>query len=95
MATFLFTLLRLVFFLVFPFILLIRGSVYFHTHYDWLPWLSVLGGGVVTAIILVIYMVFLRGSLTGKMSSAKAVKFKVFFAIFLVLGYSAHALFYF
>ena len=89
------TSLRLIFFLVFPFILLIRGSVFFHSNYEWMPWLSVLGGVGVTTIVLLIYMIFLQGNLTGKIGSANSVKRKMIFAVILVLGYSAHALFYF
>ena len=95
MTSIIYAILRLIFFLVFPFILLIRGSVYFHSNYEWMPWLSVLGGVGVTAIILMIYMVFLQGSFTGKIGDANSVKRKMIFAMILVLGYSAHALFYF
>jgi hypothetical protein len=95
MASIFYAMLRLIFFLVFPFILLIRGSVFFHSNYEWMPWLSVLGGVGVTAIILMIYMVFLQGSFTGKIGSANATKWKMVFAVILVLGYSIPALFYF
>jgi hypothetical protein len=94
MASIFYAILRLIFFLIFPFILLIRGSVYFHSNYEWMPWLSVLGGVGVTALILMIYMVFLQGSFTGKIGSANAAKWKMVFAIILVLGYSIPALFY-
>ena len=95
MTSIFYAMLRLIFFLVFPFILLIRGSVFFHSNYEWMPWLSVLGGVGVTAIILMIYMVFLQGSFTGKIGSANATKWKMVFAVILVLGYSIPALFYF
>lgn len=95
MTSILYTILRLIFLLVFPFILLIRGSVFFHSNYEWMPWLSVIGGVGVTAVVLMIYMVFLQGSFTGKIGSMKSAKRKIIFAVILVLGYSAHALFYF
>ncbi|MFK8007900.1 MAG: hypothetical protein AB8H03_16200 [Saprospiraceae bacterium] len=95
MTSVLFAIFRLIFFLVFPFILLIRGSVFFHSNYEWIPWLSVLGGVGVTTLVLMIYMIFLQGSFTGKVGSANSMKRKMIFAMILVLGYSAHALFYF
>lgn len=95
MKSLLYFILRLIFLLVFPFILLIRGSVFFHSNYEWMPWPAVLGGVGVTALVILIYMIFLQGQMTGKMSSASSVKRKMIFAMILVVGYSAHALFYF
>ena len=42
-----------------------------------------------------LYGIFFKGVLPEKLGSANSVKRKMFFAIILVLGYSAHALFYF
>ena len=95
MMSFLFSIVRLILLLVLPFILLIRGSVYFHSNYEWSPWFSVLGGGGVTALALVIYLIYFKGKIFNKGSSATSVKRKLFFAVMLVIGYSAHALFYF
>lgn len=95
MASFLFSIFRLIFFLVFPFILLIRGSVYLHSNYEWLPWLAVLGGAGGTILVLAIYLIYFQGKFFNTSSTPTSVKRKFFFAAILVLGYSAHALFYF
>ncbi len=92
---FLFAIVRLVFFLVFPFILLIRGSVYFHSNYEWSPWFSVLGGASITILVLAIYLIYFQGRIFNTSSTPTSIKRKFFFAAILVLGYSAHALFYF
>lgn len=95
MASFLFAIIRLVFFLIFPFILLIRGSVFLHSNYEWLPWLSVLGGAGGTIVVLAIYLIYFQGKIFNTSSDSSSIKRKFFFAAILVLGYSAHALFYF
>lgn len=94
MASIFYYLLRLVFFLTLPFILLIRGSVFFHSHHEWSPWLAVLGGAGGTVLILAIYLIYFQGKIFKKRSSVDSVKRKIFFAFLLVVGYSAHALFY-
>ena len=95
MASFLFGIVRLLFFLIFPFILLIRGSVFFHSNYEWSPWFSILGGTGITIVAVMIYLIYLQGKMTGKIGSVRSAKTKMILAIILVLGYSAHALFYF
>ena len=92
MSRILFSIFKVIFFLVFPFILLIRGSVYFHSNYEWSPWFSMLGGMGVTALVVLIYIIWIQGKFTGSWGSAESVKYKFLFAIILVLGYATHGL---
>ena len=94
MSQFVFLLLKVFFFLTFPFIILIRGSVFFHSNYEWSPWLALTGGIGITAIAVMIYLTWVQGKFTGKWGSANSFKFKFLLAAILVLGYSAHGLLY-
>jgi len=94
MLDWIYNLLKLFLLLILPFILLIRGAVYFHNQYDWYPSVSLIGGGLVTTVLLFIYMTFMYGRVTGKIGSGNALKRRSFIAILLVLGYSIYGLFF-
>ncbi len=80
--------------LVLPFIVLIRGAVYLHSNYEWHPQLAIVGGGVITLVVLLIYFSWFYGKLTGKLGSKESFKFRAFLAAALVIGYCAHGLFF-
>ncbi len=63
--------LKVIFLLVFPFIVLIRGSVFLHEQYALYPWFSIAGGVLATAVILLVYFVFLRQQFTGEIGNFK------------------------
>lgn len=95
MKSILFFLLKSIALLVLPFIALIRGAVYFHSEYEWHPQLAIMGGAVVTLILLIIYFTWFYGRLTGKLGSSESFKFRAFLALVIVLGYCAYGLFFF
>ncbi len=86
--------LKLVLLLVLPFILLIRGAVFFHNHYELASSISLLASGAVTTLLLFIYLTFMYGKVTGKIGSSNALKRRTVIAILLVLGYSSYGLFF-
>jgi len=89
-----YNLLKLLLLLVLPFILLIRGAVYFHGEYDWLPGASLLISGAITTVLLFIYLTFMYGRVTGKIGSGNVLKRRSMIALLLVLGYSIYGLFF-
>lgn len=81
-----------IFFFIAPFLLLIRGAVFAHTTYNTHAWISVLFGGVLTTILLLIYMsVFLR-KITGKRGSVSGLKHRFMFLVILVFGFAFQGL---
>ena len=85
-------LLTLITLIVLPFIVLIRGSVFFHQEYQISPYLSLALGGLITFILLFIYFTLLYGRLFGlakltkKSLKGKAVLVSLIMAFF--LGYT-------
>ncbi len=74
-----------------PFILLIRGAIYLYETQNYFPWMAIGGGALLATSILLIYLIFFYGSLTGEVGSIRR---KLWVALFLVLGYGAHGLFF-
>lgn len=78
-------------FIILPFFLLIRSSVYFHLNYGFNGWLSLGGGAVATILLLLVYLVFLLRKIKNK---------KLFFRYSLagvsalVLGFCIYGTFY-
>lgn len=95
MKTVLFFILKTVTLLVLPFIVLLRGAVYFHSEHQLHPQLAIIGGGIVTLLVLIIYFSWFYGRLTGKLGSSESFKFRIFLAATLVIGYCAYGLFFF
>ena len=96
MGKFIFSILQIIFLLIFPFILLIRGSVFFHTYYEWGPWLSTLGGVGVTVLAIFVYLTFFRRMFFKKEKTSKGnIKVRLIFAVILVLGYALHGILFF
>lgn len=95
MFWFLYQVCKYVFVLIFPFILLIRGSVYLHHEYNLVPYACVLGGVILTAVLLFIYLTFFFESFTGKYGSSSAFKRRVFISFFVVSVYVIHGVLFF
>ncbi len=94
MLGWIYNLLKLLLLLVLPFILLIRGAVYFHSEYAWFPSVSLIASGAITTVLLFIYLTFMYGRVTGKIGSTNALKRRSIIALLLVLGYSVYGLFF-
>ncbi len=94
MLDWIYNILKLVLLLVLPFILLVRGAVFFHSQYTWLPGMSLIASGLVTTVLLFIYLSFMYGRLTGKIGSGNVLKRRSIIAVLLVLGYSIYGLFF-
>ena len=92
MRTLISFLLKLILFLTLPFIVLIRGAIHLHEYNQYPPSLSLLGGIFLATLLLTIYLIFFRGQLTGEVGSIRT---KLWLALFLVIGYGAHGLFFF
>lgn len=85
---------KIILLLALPFILLIRGAVFCYLHYEWPSWLALLGGALGAIVVLFIYLSFVHGKLTGRMSGGGAMKRRTMIVFILVMGYCAHGLFF-
>ncbi len=83
---------RAVFLIVLPFIVLIRGAVYFNTSMEWAIWPSLAGGVVITTLLLFIYMTFIYGKFTGKVGDKDNLQRRLIFAFLIVAGFALHAI---
>lgn len=92
MRAILFFLLRSLFFVVLPFIILIRVSVFLHEHYFVMPWLSVLGGILSSAIVLLSYVLYQNYAFTGRVGSLTSINRTYWIVTALVIVYCAPAL---
>lgn len=86
---------KLFFFLIFPFILLIRLSVYFHVEQQLIPWAAIGGGILYTTILLFFYFTFFHGKFLSRHREGPSIKSRFLWAFGIVFLYSAHGLFYF
>jgi len=94
MLGWIYNLLKLLLLLILPFILLIRGAVFFHNEYALLSSVSLIASGGITTVLLFIYLTFMYGRVTGKIGSSNALKRRSIIALLLVLGYSMYGLFF-
>ena len=86
--------LQVILFLGAPFLLLIRGAVFLHTHYQANAWISILGGSVLTILLVFVYLSFFRRKLTKRRSSAAGRKLRLVLALVLVGGFALQGLMY-
>ncbi len=89
MRSIIFFILRLLFFIVLPFIVLIRSSVYLHIEYYLNPWLSVIGGVLASATLLLLYVLYHSYKYTGSFDGVIKVKRAYWLTIALVGVYCA------
>ena len=94
MISLLVKLLKTIFVLVLPFVVLIRGAVLCHSLYDFGPWTSLGGGVVITVIVLTIYLTVFRGMISSTLGGIQAFKRRSYFALTVLLGYCIHGLFF-
>lgn len=85
---------RVVLVIVLPFFLLIRGSIFIHANYNLGSWISLVGGAVITAIILFVYMTFIYRRFTKKFGDSDNLQRRSLFALALVGVYCAYGLFF-
>lgn len=71
-----------------PFVVLIRGSVYFHEKYSFYPMPAILGGFSLTAMLLLLYLIFFIGT------PAKSLRRRFQFIIIILFSYGIYALIY-
>ena len=86
--------LKIVVIIVFPFILLIRGAVEFHEQFHFSPFLSILAGVGVTALLLFLYFTVFYSHYSGKLGSMKGLKLRILAALLITLFYATHGIFY-
>lgn len=80
-----------IFFLLAPFILLIRGSVLLHNSYSLGPWLSIGLSVLGTSFLMLIYFSFIYDKVTGKIGSLRG----RFFLMILAVGtFVGHGIFF-
>lgn len=87
MKSIFFNFLKALIVLVLPFVVLIRGAVYLHEQYQLFAWFALLGGVILSALILFIYFVFIQGYFTGRIGDLSGMKRKYWLALILVLVY--------
>ncbi len=75
-----------------PFILLIRGAVYFHIQHQLYPSLSIIGGMFLAILVVVVYLIFIYGYTTGYWTSFQTLKKIAWIALILVAAYALHGL---
>ncbi len=93
--TLIFQIVKTILLLILPFLLLLKGAVYTHVHYNLSPWLSILCGILSTAFVLFIYFSFLYGKISGRFGGEGVIKRRALIAFIVVLGYCGHGIFYF
>jgi hypothetical protein len=76
---------------VLPFVVLVRGSVYFYEERGWPAWLAVVAAGSATLMLVALYGLWLTRRISGQARFSGVVKWVAFP---LVLGYCSHALAY-
>lgn len=92
MKTLLYFIFKIILLLSLPFICFVRGAVYLYEQQNYGSWIAIFGAAGITTFLLIIYMIFFYGSLTGKVGSLKK---KLILSLILVMGYGTHALYFF
>ena len=82
-----FILLKYLFIFTLPFIILIRGSVYLHENLYLYSWLSLLGGMIMAATLIFIYVTLIRGKLSGKLGRQEDLTSSWILSGLIVFGY--------
>lgn len=89
MKVFLFKIFKIVLFLLLPFVVLIRGAVFLHEQYALFAWFSLLGGVFFSALVILLYVVYIQGARTGRLSDLNTIKRQYWLALAMVLVYCA------
>ena len=92
MKTIFYLIFKVILLLSLPFICFVRGAVFLYEQQNYGSWTAIFGAAIVTIFLLLVYLIFFYGSLTGKVGSLKN---KLIVALILVVGYGVHALYFF
>lgn len=85
---------KIVFILIFPFILLIRGAIVFHEQFHLSPFFSIIVGVGVTTILLFLYFTVFYSHYSGRLGSLKGMKIRLLAALLITIFYATHGIFY-
>ena len=85
---------KLLFLIAFPFFVLIRGSTFLYGQYSTSAWGALLGGILASTLIILLYIVYLQGCLTGQVGDLRSVRRRYWLAFSLVSVYCLPGLFY-
>ena len=88
------TIFKVVFFVVSPFIVMIRGSVFLYKQFDLGPWVSIAVAAAVVFILLIIYLYFISRKLFRKKKKQRSLKGKMLVAGLLLVVYGGYTLLY-
>lgn len=80
--------------MILPFVVLVRGSIYFHGDMGYGPWLSMAAGVLITVLLLVIYMTVVHGMFSSTLGGIKAFKTRGYVAGFVLVGFVVQGLFF-
>lgn len=94
MGRLLYIIFKIVLIVILPFIILIRGSVYIHSNYEYPAMLSLIGGIVITSIVLVLYFSVFYGIFAKRVGDLGSFKRRGLIALLIVAGYTMHGLFF-
>ncbi|NNF36476.1 MAG: hypothetical protein HKN68_20405 [Saprospiraceae bacterium] len=94
MGKILYILFKIILITILPFIILIRGSVYIHEHYDPGGMFSLIGGVIITSIVLVLYFTVFYGIIAKKVGDLGSFKRRWVIAMLILGGYTIHGLFF-
>ena len=93
MRYYLFFLLRLLFFAFFPFLVLVRASVYFYLSHHLNPWVSLFSGFLLSTLIFLFYALYWKYKLNLKPKSLKSVNWTYWIMFSVLLTYFIPAVF--
>ncbi|MGH1364429.1 MAG: hypothetical protein ACRBF0_12795 [Calditrichia bacterium] len=88
----LYTIFKYALLLTAPFIVLIRGGVYLYEAWYLPHWLALLGGVLLSALLLFIYLTWIYGSVAGRIGSQTALTTRYAIVLLFVLGYALNGL---
>lgn len=94
MKTFFFRSVKALFIIVLPFLALIRGAVFLHESYTIWPWAALLGGVLMSTVLIFLYLLYLQTWLRSSLGKVSEMKRVYWVALVLVLVYCLPALFY-
>jgi hypothetical protein len=94
MKGFILRLFKILFLIVLPFFILIRSATFLHEQYGAHAWVSLLGGIFASAVVILLYLIYLQERLTGYVGSLRSVRRRYWLAFSLVAVYCLPGLFY-
>ena len=76
------------------FFALVRASVWLHTSYDLNPWIALLGGAFIAALVLLITIASIHKWVLGRFATFRSMKWIGFFAVGLVVSFCTYSVIY-